>query len=823
MRSISHRRNHRGKIPRSCGTRRSLSFQHLETRNLLSVDGLLTGDAAYLTLSFAPDKTDVAGHESSLFSTLSHLGAEQVWQNAIVDAFQTWSMHTNGDVGVVGDSGDPFGASGQRRLDSRFGDVRIGAAPLSNDVAAISIPNDAIVSGTWAGDVIFNTEFDFSNVDQLFSIALHEAGHVFGLEHSEDPMSPMHVHGASPNVALTTDDVAQLQENFGVRFADSNELNRHNDEIDRATKLQKVSLDDNVDGSAPSITFGDLNTNDVDVYELDVPDDYSGLATVILRTRELSALSGRISVVDRDGNTLGQATSGIEPSDVEISVQLESDEKYFVQVDSTDAAPRAVGGYALIVKYDNIFAASLDDIDTLTGPRYRFATSTELRRYFQNGENPLWRDDRHTDDDFASATKLETALGYARNSRYELFGTITNSHDADYYTLQTPDADATMVIAISSLNVEGLIPQVVIHDDKMNSVSASTLLNGDGQLVVQVDSLPNKDYTLSITAADSSGSFGIGSYKATISFTASPFKLSTLIDDVRLSSESPQALNEFYVAQPQIFHFLLDVTSEASSGEFVRIQLTNDQQQTFVDLASVVNRQTSPSGVLLQPGKYTIDAQLGSVDGELEPQSDVQFSLFGESASGPFGVSPIDPLDEPIYRCGDIDDVFCFPGGTTTTIPFYLNPTPLFPVFPISTSPLSPELIGAYWWQRTIATNAGNSPPTAVADQYLVQADSQLVVDTTFGLLSNDSDDDGDSIYVVGESAPANGQLALNQDGSFLYTPSQGFTGVDTFSYRSTDGESVSSSSTVTIFVEPILLFGDVNHDGLFNSTDLIR
>ncbi|NQZ09710.1 MAG: tandem-95 repeat protein, partial [Algicola sp.] len=67
------------------------------------------------------------------------------------------------------------------------------------------------------------------------------------------------------------------------------------------------------------------------------------------------------------------------------------------------------------------------------------------------------------------------------------------------------------------------------------------------------------------------------------------------------------------------------------------------------------------------------------------------------------------------------------------------------------------------------------------------------------GLLINDLDIDGNTISVVTTPAvdPLQGTVKLNADGSLEYTNDPGSTGEDTFSYRTTDGTTVSDPPTV--------------------------
>lgn len=88
----------------------------------------------------------------------------------------------------------------------------------------------------------------------------------------------------------------------------------------------------------------------------------------------------------------------------------------------------------------------------------------------------------------------------------------------------------------------------------------------------------------------------------------------------------------------------------------------------------------------------------------------------------------------------------------------------------------------------------------------VAQADSYTTIESTAvsgNVLSNDTDADLDSLRAAVVSLPANGTLVLANDGNFTYTPATGFTGVDTFVYRTCDNKTpaLCSDATVTFTV----------------------
>jgi aryl-phospho-beta-D-glucosidase BglC (GH1 family) len=92
--------------------------------------------------------------------------------------------------------------------------------------------------------------------------------------------------------------------------------------------------------------------------------------------------------------------------------------------------------------------------------------------------------------------------------------------------------------------------------------------------------------------------------------------------------------------------------------------------------------------------------------------------------------------------------------------------------------------------------------PLPVADFYTNSG--TLTINSNSGVLDNDQDinlgQPGISLTAVLVSNPANGQLVLNTNGSFTYTPNVGFTGTDTFRYRDFDGF-VNSANIATVSI----------------------
>ncbi len=96
-------------------------------------------------------------------------------------------------------------------------------------------------------------------------------------------------------------------------------------------------------------------------------------------------------------------------------------------------------------------------------------------------------------------------------------------------------------------------------------------------------------------------------------------------------------------------------------------------------------------------------------------------------------------------------------------------------------------------------------PPDAVDDVVTVPFN----IPTAINVLENDLDPENDPLTITAVTVPTNGTAEINDNGTpldssdnrVLYTPNDGFTGLDTFTYTIDDGTSQTDTATVTVTV----------------------
>jgi len=226
---------------------------------------------------------------------------------------------------------------------------------------------------------------------------------------------------------------------------------------------------------------------------------------------------------------------------------------------------------------------------------------------------------------------------------------------------------------------------------------------------------------------------------------------------------------------------------------------------------------TTDNSIIYQPGVggNTSLAQVAAV-GTVYPSVAVRLSTNDSRARvsvGGFSVRDPDVV---------LSAPACTPNGSTVcnTAPGVVTRGDIAISLAYNLGDLAPGESVTFQYRYQLSDIAANNLPVATDDVYTATLGIPLTV-VTPGVLDNDTDADGDPLIAVKVTDPANGALTLNPEGSFIYTPTVGFGGSDTFTYKANDGQSDSNVATVTINVPSPLnpptitspVTGTVTHD----------
>ena len=97
-----------------------------------------------------------------------------------------------------------------------------------------------------------------------------------------------------------------------------------------------------------------------------------------------------------------------------------------------------------------------------------------------------------------------------------------------------------------------------------------------------------------------------------------------------------------------------------------------------------------------------------------------------------------------------------------------------------------------------------NIRPVAYADNYTTAEDITLTVSAP-GVLTNDTDGDGDTLTAVKVTNPSHGTVtSFPGTGAFIYVPTSNYYGADSFTYKAYDGTVYSNIATVYILVTSV-------------------
>jgi len=626
------------------------------------------GDPTHLSVSFVPDGTQIAKHSSNLFESMNSHWNQAVWQKEILKGFQVWASVSNLNVALVPDEGQPFGTAGNAQQDPRFGDVRIGSQRMDTDVLAVTVPGDTTLAGTWTGDVLFNSQTDYEAKGYgLFGIAVHEAGHAFGLGGSSDPKSVMFQNYQSGG-SLAPSDVTQIQALYGTRMPDKFEGSSGNNTANKASALP---IPKSYKGGTPLVAFGDITTNsDRDYYQFSAPSGYKGPVTLKLQTRGISLLNPMVTVTDSKGKILaqGQSTTGTGGT-VELKIPtVTPGAKMTVLVQGASSDVFGIGNYGLAVIFDSKNIVSKQTIEKVLLGNHQNLSVNDIDALFQNPDSALFNEDRHTDDSAPRAIKLAGLSGYPKNTTYKVLGSLSNGKDLDFYKIQSPSVPKSkanvLTVTIRSLDPTDPVPRVSVFNEKSVAVPARVLANGNGIFTVQTNNLPsggNLFLKVSVPPGlkSSSGNYQMEARFGTVAVQLTDFATGNLKEN------APQKYN-LYIGQTQLFQFLLSATGSGSPGAKVQLAIKDSLGNLVLEYSAPVGEVVSAPAALFSPGAYSVEFSLvGSAP------SGVSFQFSGKPITDPIGPAISDPTLKPIYQNPNKPGSFVYPGGIFTFKPYW--------------------------------------------------------------------------------------------------------------------------------------------------------
>jgi hypothetical protein len=634
---------------------RRLLLEQLEDRCLPSTYGVAWPGANKITVSFAPDGTQVDSAASTLFQNLNAQATTKAWEMEILRALQSWAANANINFGIMPDHGQALGSAGPIQGDADFGDMRFAARPEGTDVLALNTPYDP-VAGTRSGDIVFNSNYALGINGQgtidLFSLALHETGNALGLpDTSTDPTSVLYSVYAGVRSGPSASDIAQLQALYGARTPDRYEGSTGNNTLATATTIK-----------LPEVAADITTLGDVDFYRYKVPDYANRSITFTVRTAGISLLTSRLTIYNSAGQVVA-ASAASDPLSGDVSIRLDNVSRgttLYLKVEGARSDVFGVGSYRLKINSGAVSAMQIKAIDAVL-------------------DNPTFNnviDDHHSNDTLDSATNLNQAKYQTTPAfDYSVNASLSDVSDVDCYSLVAPAASSsgprTILVSVTRTGTSTLDPEITIYDASGNEVNAQVLANDDGSFLVQVvGATPGATYYVGIDSDpfDTVTANQTGNYQLGVNFQDNPIVLETYVDDVLNQSKQVDVFT-MQVNETATMHFVLSSTTgiQGSSVQVAVRMSIYDLNGALIASLTAQDGEVVSKDVFLTKGTYAIRFVAATRDGSALP--DTLTLLQGRSLTDPEDPPPVDPTQDPTQAPPAPPDPIIVTNNTPPTLP----------------------------------------------------------------------------------------------------------------------------------------------------------